>query len=278
MTPDQEQWIESLVCERISADEQNDTLRLAFENSKLEYLSDYIARPDLMELDLNGDQAIYVIKDDRQLLAFFTLQCGNVFARVIKEEDKEFYDLFKAKPNLTKAQQEKLNNYQALHDLSDLEMKRRIDEIEAKIERLRPKKNDEAKYETGEDVTLVSDTFPGIEIVYLCKNESYQGNFADLFPDTRLGVVLFMCKIVPILKQIHGLIGCKFVYLFAATNERDEKLIAHYSDNFGFKPNPGYGVNKSLHVSGCVFMAQQLTDLFHRAKEFEPNSTPPIDD
>lgn len=272
MNSAQRAWLDGLVCERLAADDVNDDLRLDFENDRVESLADFIAAPDTFDKDIGGDIAVYVIKDAGVIIAFFSLQCGNIFEKVIKDEDWRFYELYQlfSKGKLTPDEYAELLNYQAVHNLSDEKMKHEAEKIELRIWEVGAKKNDEAQFEQSDNVNLVHRIYPAIEIVHFCRNDNYYGLFSDLFPGQRLGQVLFMCVIVPELRKIRRGIGCRYIYLFAVTNERDNKLVSHYTDNYGFRADTGYGVSKSLHESGCLFMAQPLDGLFARAASFDP--------
>lgn len=274
MNPAQQEWLDGLICERLSATEANDSLRLDFENERVESLVDFIAGPDTFEKDKGGDIAVYVIKERDEIIAFFSLQCGNIFEKVIKDEDMRFYELFQAfsKGRITPQDYEELMNYQAVHNLSDEKMKLEAEKIELRIREVGAKKSDDALFEQSDNVNLVHRIYPAIEVVHFCRNDNYSGHFSSLFPGQRLGQVLFMRVIVPELRKIRSAIGCKFIYLFAVTNERDNKLVAHYTDNYGFRADPGYGVSKALHESGCLFMAQSIDQLFSFARSFDPSA------
>lgn len=269
LTPEQKAWLDSLICQRLSADDNNDNYRLNFENDE-DSIANFIADPKTFENDKNGNIAVYVIREKEQIVAYFTLQCGMIFEKVISEEDKRFFELYQKVKDDTIADDERkeLLIYQASHNFSQKELDNEAHKIEQKIIDVRPKKKDDAKNEPERDVKIVHSTHPSIEIVHFGKNSNYEGSFNELFPNERMGEVLFMNKIVPTIRNVIDVVGAKFVYLFAVTNERDNKLVAHYNSKFGFKSNPGYGVNKSLNASGCQFMAQSLTDLFELAANY----------
>lgn len=274
LTEEQNAWLDALVCQRLSADGSNDTLRLEFKNDAVESLMDFIGHHDTFTKDASGEIAVYVVKENGKIIAFFSLQCGMIYEKIVSEEDLELCRMFKEylDSGENKVKDEKLRRYQALNNMSDAELARRMMGIETRLHDVAPKKNDEQRSGESDDVTLVSKTVPAIEVVHLCRAEDYAGDFYNLFPGKRLGTVLFMAKAVKIINDVTKFVGCKYVYLFAVTDERDNKLVAHYQDDFGFRPNPGYGVNKSLKASGCLFMAQSITELRERAKEYLPKS------
>ena len=270
LTDEQNAWLDALVCQRLSADENNDTLRLEFKNDAVESLMDFIGHHDTLTKDASGEIAVYVVKENGKIIAFFSPQCGMIYEKIVSEEDLNIYRLFKEYSDSggKGVKDERLRMYQALNNMSDSELSRRMMDIETRLHDVAPKKNDEQRSGESDDVTLVRKTVPAIEVVHLCRAEDYEGDFYNLFPGKRLGTVLFMAKAVKIISDVTKLVGCKYVYLFAVTDERDNKLVAHYQDYFGFRPNPGYGVNKGLKASGCLFMAQSVAELMERAKEY----------
>lgn len=272
LTDEQNAWLHALVCERISADEINDTLRLDFKNDKVESMMDFIGAHDTFTKDATGEIAVYVIKENGKIIAFFSLQCGMIYEKIISDEDLKIYEIYKAYKERGEGavMDSELRLYQAAKTMDDAELAHRMMEIETRLNDVTPKKNDDRRSgETG-DVTLVHKTVPAIEVVHICRAEDYDGDFYRLFPEQRLGAVLFMAKAVKIILDVKDLVGCKYVYLFAVTDDRDNRLVAHYSEDFGFSVNPGFGVNKSLKASGCLFMAQTVADLKDRAQEYLP--------
>ncbi len=269
LTPEQEAWLDSLICQRLSADDNNDKYRLNFEND-VESISNFIAEPETFNLDKRGDVAVYIIREQEQIIAYFTLQCGVIFEKVISEENKRFFELYQneKKHSITEPDKDELLRFQASNNFSQKDMDNLANKIDQMLKDVLAKKNDDAKNEPERDVKIVHSTHPSIEIVHFGKNSNYEGSFNELFPNERMGAVLFMNKIVPIIRNVIDVVGAKFVYLFAVTNERDNKLVAHYNSKLGFKSNPGYGVNKSLNASGCQFMAQPLSDLFELAANY----------
>lgn len=64
-------------------------------------------------------------------------------------------------------------------------------------------------------VQLVKETFPAIDIKFLCRNKNYK---VPIHLDFKLGIYVFWEMIVPHLLDIAEMVGCKYIYLFAADN------------------------------------------------------------
>lgn len=61
----------------------------------------------------------------------------------------------------------------------------------------------------------VQDTFPAIDIKFLCRNKKYN---PGIKLDFRIGVYVFWEIIVPHLLKVSEMVGCKYIYLFASDN------------------------------------------------------------
>ena len=95
ITEKQRQWINSLVCERLSSNENNLRLVDAFCNVRNESL-EHTLKNEAYEEDEAGNIAYYLIKDkDENILFYFSIKCGilyDLFGE--KEKLRKINDLF----------------------------------------------------------------------------------------------------------------------------------------------------------------------------------------
>lgn len=75
--------------------------------------------------------------------------------------------------------------------------------------------SDETKH-----VQQVQETFPAIDIKFLGRNKNYK---PEIQLDFKLGVYVFWEIIVPHLLELADMVGCKYIYLFAADNSEEEE-------------------------------------------------------
>ena len=139
----------------------------------------------------------------------------------------------------------------------------------------------------------VQETYPAIDIKFLCKDANY---VPEIKLDFKFGVYVFWEIIVPHILKISELVGCKYVYLFAADNsERVEvgeqerpvmysqeydvdseecakftskedvkKLVSYYINNLKFRPVSEYTILKPHFERTCYTLIQDVADLAHK--------------
>jgi len=83
----------------------------------------------------------------------------------------------------------------------------------------------------------VHKCIPAIEVAHLCKNESFP---VPQELDIPIGFGVFWEIIVPLVIDAAEIVGCKYVYLFAADRtdgqreDIDRKLVSYYKNHFKF--------------------------------------------
>lgn len=214
--------------------------------------------------DSSGETGVYLIKDNAGNIAcYFSIKCGLVVGE----------DLYES---LSEAEQ-------GLVDAYVLSMKERdMEGIAYCIEEIRvdyPKRENqlidlahkrlERKQEAGrigqKNITLnVSECFSAIEIGHFCKNENYQ--ILEEIP-VPMGFGLFWEKIVPLVLHVSDIVGCKYLYLFAADKTPDEdkrihKLVKYYKTNLSFyECDIGMRLVKPDYDNECYGLIQDIASL-----------------
>lgn len=161
------------------------------------------------------------------------------------------------------------------------------------------KEREEASNQAGDSefVKNVQETYPAIDIKFLCKDANYK---PDIEIEFKFGVYVFWEIIVPHILKISELVGCKYVYLFAADNsevpktdvqmentikyskdydmgleedildeetssEEDvKKLVSYYINNLKFRPVSEYTILKPHFERTCYTLIQDVEDLQHK--------------
>ena len=231
---------ERLKLESLRISEQNKKEILAFEQAKCgSILSDYL-KNEAWKDDESGDTKVYLVKDivENVIVSFFALNCGILYSDLegisLKEEEKEpFERLVKAFQmynirNLSDTQREQADKEynDALNALEEVvESPDRFSYLNNQAESKAASKETERDLfvdtEEKEHATNVHQTFPAIDIKFLCKNKHY---IPKINLDFRLGVYIFWELIVPHVLKTAELVGCKYIYLFAA-DETDRTVI-----------------------------------------------------
>ena len=124
----------------------------------------------------------------------------------------------------------------------------------------------------------VDKSYAGIEVVHFVKNTNYSEIWKQSCASGRsIGEVVFWKFIMEIIKNLNCLVGCGYVYLFAANLGNEEKLIKFYQDNLHFIVPENIGVFKPRYDVGCAFMCQKVSDLLkYREKFFENFNAPEV--
>lgn len=273
LTQDQKKVLDSLIVERLRDNVDNAALVRTFNNVQNETLTHVIRNESTQYKDASGVTAYYVVKTQNgDLLLYFSLKCGELFENldfdkmqlavktqnalkiVIQEEDPQSIEYTEAKQFID-------NN---------------IDEIKSilpSIDDFLQKKgqyNLELEKEINSKIQRVLRTYPAIEVVEFCSNDNTRAIWKNLgLPEYRkLGECVFWYYIVPKLQKVQELIGCQYVYLFAADSSYDENLINYYKNKLRFEQPLTLGANKPQYDFQCTFLCQELNTLVKEQERF----------
>ncbi len=124
----------------------------------------------------------------------------------------------------------------------------------------------------------VGHTYPGIEIVHFCSNDSMKEKWKSFNINHPMGEVMFWQYIAPIIYQVQEHIGCQYAYLFAADTSEDGNLINYYNVALKFEQPTEVGTNKPSYDLCCAFMCQEINELRKNRQEYFDNFNPDDDD
>jgi hypothetical protein len=278
ITDSQKSILDSIICERLSADPRGNVAVLsAFaknphgRNGPLSHLQN-----QGLEDDQSCSSAVYIIKTQRDegLLAF-SLKCGEMYVRDSRE--------FNATQALKKAffddgEVSRLPREEQISRFLEICRKKSIDEAQADLAIKMYK--DLCNSEKGL-VRHVPNTVPGILLVDFCKNFGVSETWRalGLGVERPMGEILFWRFVVPIALSVKKIIGCEYMFLYAADLTQDETLINYYSEALNFKRETKYGVNKPVYDLLCPLMTQAISDMeSRRNRYFQEFNMSPDDD
>ena len=184
--------------------------------------------------DKDRNTKVYLVKDKetKEIAYYFAINCGILYSEIegvqLTDTEKEPFEryiravqLVKRK-NLTSHQQDEANDkyaeamenlYVAVNNPDRASYLFNIADNKAL------KKEEEKELfsdtEEKEHTMNVQDTFPAIDIKFLCRNKKYN---PGIKLDFKLGVYVFWEIIVPCLLDVAAMVGCRYIYLFAADN------------------------------------------------------------
>lgn len=275
--------LDSLIVERIKDNVDNAALVKTFHNSQNENLTKIIKEDATINQDISGATAYYLVKtQEGDLLLYFSLKCGELFEGLDFEKLELASKLQKIMPIILTNKDTESELYKSatkfINDNTD-----RIKNILPDQEKYIHKKglyNREIQREINSKIQRVLKTYPAIEIVEFCSNENTRDIWKGIgLPESKkMGECVFWFHIVPILQKIQDLIGCQYVYLFAADSSYDENLINYYKSRLKFEQPLILGANKPQYDFACTFLCQQLSTLIKERESFFKNFLPEEDD
>lgn len=269
-------------------------------------IAEYL-KNDAWEADCNHDTRVFLIRDKNthQIVFYFSINCGILFKEISDlelSEDEEivfwkYVSALKATKDSSLSVSERIVAETEWAEAMD-EMSKLIPDPDrisillslADDKVLIKEEKQEAIKETGEEKCAlpVKETFPAIDIKFLCRNANYK---LGIKLDFKLGVYVFWEIIVPHLLKISDMVGCKFIYLFAADNTEDEqkelkpaplytqeydpyadeddeedeknvkRLVNYYIREFAFKPVADYKIPKPHYERNCYTLVQEVSEL-----------------
>lgn len=276
ITKEQEQVLNEFVCQRLSADPRNEQLIRQFTCRRNPMLAAYLKCRGWEE-DISGAATFYVIKDKQdRVLFYFSLKCGALFEpldieglwqrvnthqRILDSIRK--YRRRKATEEEMAEVQQKMVEYSMSISMLELTLRSEMEEMRSKIHDYKQ----DQQQESNPMIARVVKTYPAVELVQFCGNDGNRQYWNKLKhrygfpPDSTLGQVLFWKFVAPILSGIHKTLGCQYVYLFAADDSLDSRLVNYYEVSLNFKKDSGLGTSKPRYDFTCPFLCQSIEDL-----------------
>lgn len=287
ITEKQEAILDQLVCQRLSADPKNKKLFRSFSCSKGTGLLTYLYERGWQE-DEEGTTAFYVIKNKKnEILLFFSLKCGSLFDPLNEEEIEariEYYNKLLEAIHADGTEDGREATLELLERIrSGLGMP--LDQLESRLQvgvkhetkTLRAIGRDRAE-EPNEKIIRVVETYPGIELVHFCANDNARVFWKRSGINRPMGEVLFWRYIAPIIYNIQDIIGCQYVYLFAADASPDRSLVNYYQVALNFEQPSDIGTSKPRYDFRCEFMCQKTNDLRKNRAYYFENFNPDTND
>lgn len=270
ITESQLELLRSLKCERLSSNTANFSLINDFYNTRNNSLVDTL-QGDAYDDDENNRIAYYIVKTvDDKILFFFSLKCGLLYDEFIEgdrlKEIKSFYDTI-LRMSLDEAQP--VENKKAIASiLESVRSKKGIKKEDvARVLHLSVDSDEFSKI-FGKNLKNVGRTFPGVELVHFCANDAHREEWDEYDLPQNMGTTIFWYFIVPKILEMLKIVGCEYVFLFAADLTPYEELIRYYSDQLKFEKVDEHCVAILMYDFTCQFMSQKTCELEGKRKQF----------
>ena len=288
ITKEQEKILNTFSCQRLTDDIDNKEKIATFVSAKGSALVDYLQQYAWDE-DSEGSTAYYVVKNaDDEIMLFFSLKCGALFDPLNEAELKEklarFQELLETIRTADSDGEGKEAAVQLIERIrSGLGMP--LDTFRKGIKRavkqntkmLQHADADRAQ-ERNAKIVRVGETYPGVELVHFCANDNAKDYWKSCGINRPMGEVLFWRYIASIIFKIQTMIGCQYVFLFAADTSPDRALVNYYEVALRFLQPDDIGTNKPRYDFCCEFMCQKTNDLRENCELYFADFNPDLDE
>ena len=274
ITPNQKSVLDSLQCERLSSNPDNRVLIMGVVNTRNPNLVNFLQSNRAWQEDVGNITAYYLVKSQSgTILAFFALRCGEVFQNVDEELVKEAKSF---RQNINKLRNTSLDEEEKRKILIQVSSAFRegwTEELADYYLKKSKRRHRDAAIDTNKDNHQVAKAFSAVEITLFCNNEAdgvKEEWEAMELPYSR-GITIFWEVMIQKIKEVVNLVGCEYLYLFAADDDADGTLVNYYKTKLQFETPVKLGSNKPSFDYGCFFLCQRVNVLLRHQIEFYNN-------
>ncbi len=245
-------------------------------------------RENALRDDTAGQSAVYLIrhKTDARIAAFFSLHCGSLFegfklSELIQTRDnciRDFIDDYQLSGG-SRSDDELRQRLAAEHDeannfLSELDesLKFKFGKTRRINRKISSFFDDDKMENKRADINRVKDTFPSLELVHFCVDSDFKNQWKKLSDNDgiryTLGSYFYWKHVIPIVFKVCDLVGCRYLFLFAADDSPDGTLVNHYKTSFAFSEPKEHGVSKPYYDWKCKFLSVEISRLKEERVKF----------
>lgn len=279
ISEEQLQLLNSLKCERITnknIDWLNQIQPITINGNTIE-IADFF-KGIVCDRDQEAYNSYVIISREGNVLLFFTIRCGELINNSLKNPSAEewsyasrCYPLIK---NLSDNKDVATNSMlyeQLVHEAESKGISRNtILNLAILIM--------DMKKEPARGVQHVESTHSGVELVAFGKTlyaDTFQAN--NNLPKS-LSQTMFWHTIVKKVQEIQKIVGCKYIYLFAADSKPEGRLVSLYRNSMHLDADDGLGVNKPHEDWACWLQYQKISELKKWQQLFFDDYNPGEDD
>lgn len=278
ITEKQQAFLDGLTCQRLTAEQGNKDQVPNFTNQMSRVLQDYFL-DDAWKVDEGRNGAIYIIKNQKnEILFYFGLRCGELQTPLDEEElrlstalvtqalERMRFHIGTGENDEVEALIESIRNGRPDFDVK-LDLGDRLD---MKNRKLKDLDRDKCK-EPNAHVVRVLHSYPAVELTHFVSNDCAEAFWSRSGIKQSMGTTFFWQFVVPKVLEIRELVGCEYLYLFAADKSTGQSLLKHYREQMNFGQPEDVGTNKPRFDFTCQFMCQKILDMQEKQKRFFEN-------
>lgn len=274
ITPEQLSILNSIKCERLSSDPNNKVSIKSIVNTRNSNLVAFLLSERAWQEDAGNITAYYLVKSlSGTILAFFALRCGEIFQSVSEDLIKEAKSFRQNIEKLQDANIDEEEKSKVSKLVTSAILRGWTEKLADEYIRKSIRKNKDAIVDKNKDNHHVAKAFSAVEITLFCNNEAegVQEEWEKMCLPHRRGISIFWHVIIPRIQAVVNLVGCEYLYLFAADDEADGTLVNYYKTKLHFQTPVKLGSNKPSFDYGCFFLCQRVNVLLRHRKEFYDN-------
>lgn len=200
-----------------------------------------------------------VLAPDDTILLFFSLRCGELFEKVDMDKFKlaraafDAFEIMSQEPDdsplYITAKNAVQDAFQAGLSSDDIWVYAQKKDDYIDDERLEP------------NVSRVLNVYSGVELKFYGATKAGYDYWNSIGMPRKLGVTLFWEFIIPKLVELQNIVGCQYMYLFAADSDPDGHLVNYYRSVLFINADRALSSNKPSFDYNSVFLYQEISEL-----------------
>ena len=221
--------------------------------------------------DRTGALASYVIKNDADdILMFFSIRCGELFENVDHQKMILSHNALVAVKKLAEYGQQLPDEdvkkaYEAISRALDAGLG--YEEFAYYGKKKQHYLNDASK-EPNKEVSRVYTVYSGVELKFFGINENAKGYWKTLGFNRKMGETLFWRFVIPKLEELREVVGCQYLFLFAADQEAEGRLVNYYRSVLHINASPHLSSNKPMFDYSSLFLYQEIAKMSEYKEKF----------
>lgn len=293
---EQKGWLESrLEVIPLTSNKINQSVVKEFNACKQGKRLEKYLHDNAWEEDISGGTKVYLVKDKKTgvTVFFFALKSGLLYRAIDADEhdlsmkEKEILDLC-VKSHFDTPGELTIDDVFSWYEDETFDKDRLRKLIEERIDLKANAKLDLEQTAEQNNIMRVAKTFPGIVLTHFCKSEDNPFSKLLAFP---LGFYVFWEIIVKKVLYISSILGCQYLYLFAADDTEPEpignsfydyiyddiydgesvaipayKLVEYYKNELKFEEVQGMTILKPTYDFNCFSLIQPVSMLENNRK------------
>ena len=285
ITKEQEAILDEFTCERLSSNPANHSLIQNFQNKRGQALVQYFLELG-WKLDQSGENAFYIVKNPQGIpCLFFALKCGALYTPLDEEKVQHRFafaqhmlHLINSAPDNDPDKIDLMIQIEEARQTHNIPIEEILERISSNAKAEKTKHEDyllrlasDRQQEGERPIQRVAATLPGVEMTHFCTNDLAKDDWKKYDFRFPMGEVLFWKFIAPIILKLQALVGCQYVFLFAADSTPDGTLTNYYNVSLKFSKLSDVGTSKPAYDWCCEFMSQEIRNLFENMNSFFEN-------